>query len=612
MRKLTTIALFCAASMATAFAQNTNPQSASASNSASVATAEAANDRANLLFETGKAVLSAEGKAQLRALAAQNFAYYEVNGHTDADGAIDFNQRLSAKRNLAVADFLTTLGVRVKQMHTNAFGETHPLADNTADGGKQQNRRVEVVGYKTILSDFDSYTSNAQRFVLRNTRDTSIFAKNGTRIDIPQGAFKTTSNAPIFFNVEEYYKPLDMLMAGLTTRAGDKMLETGGMLRITAEQEGNALELQKAIRLQMPKFKDLNSEVGQASDYQLFNGQNDPHAARGINWTVSETTAQLTGSNNNGATNMQWASWKPYGGNKIGRSRKSIKKLYVPDGIIWDTVQGKRIKHYFKNETTRRKDSVFVWERDTIESGNFQVQVTPNDANLKKFVIQSFTNLHYSPAASLLAKYKNIRLDFSVEMSGDVERITPYVGDVKDSLAILKVVNSWFPIKDAKFSPIIKTWVRVDITNNKSEEIIKTQEGNSRGSVLAANMQNLNGGFSEYYLFETTSLGWINCDRFQSIPNPIDMIVKTSEKAKMRLVFKNMHSIMNVEADVHGNYKITRIPSNEPVFLVGLMEKEGKALIAFKELRTSATPVTDLQFELATPEKLEKLSALMN
>lgn len=68
-----------------------------------------------------------------------------VEGHTDTVGADDYNARLSAARARAVEEFLVQSGVEPARIETRGYGEHHPVASNANAGGRQLNRRVEVV-----------------------------------------------------------------------------------------------------------------------------------------------------------------------------------------------------------------------------------------------------------------------------------------------------------------------------------------------------------------------------------------------------------------------------------------------------------------------------------
>ena len=68
-----------------------------------------------------------------------------IEGHTDADGNADGNQKLSQERAQAVQAALTAQGVAAARLSAKGFGQSKPVADNTTDAGKAKNRRVELV-----------------------------------------------------------------------------------------------------------------------------------------------------------------------------------------------------------------------------------------------------------------------------------------------------------------------------------------------------------------------------------------------------------------------------------------------------------------------------------
>jgi outer membrane protein OmpA-like peptidoglycan-associated protein len=68
----------------------------------------------------------------------------EVAGHTDNTGTNEYNQQLSQRRASSVAAYLLTRQILAERMIEIGMGEERPIADNTSDGGRQANRRVEL------------------------------------------------------------------------------------------------------------------------------------------------------------------------------------------------------------------------------------------------------------------------------------------------------------------------------------------------------------------------------------------------------------------------------------------------------------------------------------
>jgi outer membrane protein OmpA-like peptidoglycan-associated protein len=68
----------------------------------------------------------------------------EVQGHTDATGSEEANQRLSQARANTVAARLIAQGVPEDRVRVVGKGETMPTGDNETDEGRALNRRVEL------------------------------------------------------------------------------------------------------------------------------------------------------------------------------------------------------------------------------------------------------------------------------------------------------------------------------------------------------------------------------------------------------------------------------------------------------------------------------------
>lgn len=103
----------------------------------------------DVLFATGKAEVSSGGQRSIDKLADFLKAYPRRNvlieGHTDNTGDQDFNIKLSQQRADTVRDRLVEKGVAAQRIRTKGYGAKFPVVDNDTTGGRQQNRRVEVV-----------------------------------------------------------------------------------------------------------------------------------------------------------------------------------------------------------------------------------------------------------------------------------------------------------------------------------------------------------------------------------------------------------------------------------------------------------------------------------
>lgn len=67
-----------------------------------------------------------------------------VDGFTDSSGSFEYNQQLSERRAARVSDYLSGSGVERLRINARGYGERYPIADNTTEAGRAQNRRVEI------------------------------------------------------------------------------------------------------------------------------------------------------------------------------------------------------------------------------------------------------------------------------------------------------------------------------------------------------------------------------------------------------------------------------------------------------------------------------------
>jgi len=101
-----------------------------------------------ILFGFDSSELTATSKSNISELARILNKYEDteilIEGHTDSKGTEEYNQKLSEKRAGAVANHLKSLSVAAPRISQIGYGEEMPVADNSTEAGRHQNRRVEV------------------------------------------------------------------------------------------------------------------------------------------------------------------------------------------------------------------------------------------------------------------------------------------------------------------------------------------------------------------------------------------------------------------------------------------------------------------------------------
>lgn len=109
----------------------------------------------DVLFDIGQAKLKPGGRRAIANLARFMRQYPErriaIEGFTDSSGSPEANRRLSERRAAAVRQALVQAGIEPGRIAARGLGEAYPVATNDNAGGRQLNRRVEI-----LLGDTDA------------------------------------------------------------------------------------------------------------------------------------------------------------------------------------------------------------------------------------------------------------------------------------------------------------------------------------------------------------------------------------------------------------------------------------------------------------------------
>lgn len=104
---------------------------------------------ADVLFDTGKYNLRPTTRERLARLSGIISSHpgliLQVEGYTDSTGSDEFNQKLSERRAQTTRSYLIEQGVDEKIITAEGFGKANPIAENSTAGGRQKNRRVEII-----------------------------------------------------------------------------------------------------------------------------------------------------------------------------------------------------------------------------------------------------------------------------------------------------------------------------------------------------------------------------------------------------------------------------------------------------------------------------------
>jgi outer membrane protein OmpA-like peptidoglycan-associated protein len=107
----------------------------------------------NILFPANKSTLQSTAAEKLHQVAASLLKRYNTSeiaiyGHTDSVGSVGDNKALGTDRANAVRDWMVNEGhIDGAKITVHSLGEQKPVATNTTEKGRVQNRSVEIVAY---------------------------------------------------------------------------------------------------------------------------------------------------------------------------------------------------------------------------------------------------------------------------------------------------------------------------------------------------------------------------------------------------------------------------------------------------------------------------------
>lgn len=356
-----------------------------------------------------------------------------------------------------------------------------------------------------------------QSFNISVESDTIITAKQGTKIFIPSGCFVfsngKTPKETVKIELKEYYSISDIVLANLSTTSDGKILETGGMIKISAKSNGKKLKInpRKEIKYLFPKN-------GRTSKMKLFYGNKNKNNI--INWKQSNKKKKP----------------KKKDINLIGYNIEISR-----DRIIYGKV----------NE---------VLELVEIESVVlFPSKAKPLVSNYP--VIEYFKeNLDWSDEnKSLFVDKKKLKYSFQVNSSGIISINTEQGLSAEFDEYFAKVLKK-FTAQDKK------TWKK----ENKYTIYLRPMQKNKTQDTNIPIRADLDKHYVKYSILSATKLGWINCDKFINIQDDnITMSFPLGDyHENYSLIFKEMKSVLRGIKDTEKNKVIfNNIPKNSDVYL---------------------------------------------
>jgi hypothetical protein len=390
--------------------------------------------------------------------------------------------------------------------------------------------------------------STRSELTIRSNRNETVTCKDGTVLFFPAESFVTSTGKAVTGKVrlvvDECYGLDDMVAEKLSTTSGDKRLETAGMIRVKAYSNNREVVLREGGRynIHFPvkgEFKD---------DFKLFYGSRNSQGI--MDWRLEEAATPVDEST-------------------------PVSSTIINDCFIQISAS------QFRCGTRIQEMDYFNWPLS-------------NGQNLNQWFVSNF-NPDPEMLDDFCAGRMYSQLTFHLNEDGTFRDYYVSHSSREDYDRVLaEVLSSMPPMAMNQFMPVY---------NNDHACILSfgRQQGRNAGKFLdrfvkrydyADADKKLTGVKTEdleYYVFSSTELGWINCDRFLNNEAPLcDVFVdaKGYTGASVSMVFDSDRSI--VAGTKNGSvFEFRRVPANRKVRLLALDNTGGNPRMRVESINTS-------------------------
>lgn len=554
-----------------------------------------------LYFDFNQHQLSAQAEQALQQLLnqVQDLDEYtiQIEAHTDDKGTQSYNRRLAQNRAQTVSRFLEREGLVVESSNVMHFGEDRPAYSNDEEMGRQLNRRVDVIVSTVLLNGLDDLMAklrgnSQQTFTIDPNETNQLTADNGTQIWIPAASFQLKDGSlpagPIDIVIEEHYSKSGMLANELSTHSGDQMLETGGMIYIGAESNGQPLDMREgaALTLGMPTAK-------QQEGMQLFDAQTNA-SGRPVDWVPT--------------------------GQDFARSQKEA--LLIPP---------------------RPQYPLYINWRTPVRR-NWKTQPNPpapiNVATYRAPKKPVLENVQYNPPfmKKLFMGKKKIAEKKQAIYEAQIARYHKNMMNYEKRLLAYEKAKIAYEKKKKAYDWAYGTWDGIAVGDSlefsqmhyhlesvfrqRSREIYQarlTEWLSTKDSIMTAyydaqldNGQLTMDGLS-YYFYKVEKPGWINCDRFYNVPQEEKMALAIRdtdyEEEKVFVIFKDINSMMRLYYKQGDQYVQNDVPKHAEVKIIALKVDNGMPSMAVLDTKIGEEPVIDLKYEACKIKDIKEVLA---
>lgn len=342
----------------------------------------------------------------------------------------------------------------------------------------------------------------------------------------------------------EYLTDADFIFAGLTTMCDNHILESGGMIYVSASAGGKNVAIKKGENFQIEIPTDAEKP-----DMQTFYGktQIDKDGNERLNW-ISANYGQL-----------------------------------IPDNSVM-------CGSGYINDATRIPEK----KRNNEFNGGIRA--------MYDYLHDNYTFPKGFEKAQLNA---TCYVNFLLGADGGIYKVytSPQIKTYADSQMVeaFKYMPCWS--SSVKQNEYAKQMIPIKMRFVHDPTIIPIKM-----QVNARNPQSkyFASFIDDYYLMASANLGWINCDRFTSTQQSLtDVFVEmdSNETAMVRLVFQDIRSLMSGVRYTKG-FRFANVPLNSVVTVVAIKQNGEGFAVAVQECSTNTVKIRNLDYKKMSFEEM--------
>lgn len=490
---------------------------------------------------------------------------FQIDGHTDQEGNNRYNNTLSQQRAEAVKSFFEKSGIETATLFTEAHGKKQLLFKRHDAASMHQNRRVDIVFKRFYFENVDELMaelaqSTQNSFQIESDKANTLTCGSGSRIFIPENGFVDSLgndyHGVVNIEVIEALNFHDFLANGLATISDGELLESGGMLNVEAFAEnGMPLNLTDSSTL------SIAFPVGNRSAVDgmfLFLSSN------GTNWTTTTSPAVNRWNldiPDKPAPEVPDVDFPEYTFDASGKPHLPVMPVYPsypaeprPESYYRPT------KWYEFFSRKRIKESCQL--RYDVAMLNFETKVTRYHKRVESYRRDSVLFPEW------MGKYKIDLAQWMTEKNRSLDDFTN--NEWKDALRFYQRLSK---VEQQKYAARFAVWDSIRLAKR------------SAYNTMLANLGFPEGANPYYYLFNQTKLEWLNCDKFQKLPESekfqlVACIPESSPEERVMAILTRYNSLVPLDRSTDTHYISTKLPFKEEVLIVAYKIEEGGIQVA--------------------------------